>query len=99
MKNIILAFNIIYYLRKYFKIIKLWKSQTVWGTKNTFYFFGYDFIENNNISDEINTLYDRIKNNNDVIFTKFLGSQEDYNIINRLMQRIYQVRIDVYKKL
>ena len=99
MKNIILAFNIIYFLRKYFKIIKLWKSHTVWGTKNTFYLFGYDFIENNNISYEINALYDKIKNNNDVIFTKFLGSQEEYNIINRLMQYIYQVKIDVYKKL
>jgi hypothetical protein len=99
MKNIHLAFNLVNILRKYFKSIKLWKSHSVWGTKNTFYFFGYDFIENNNIADELNELYDKVKDEKNSIYEKFIGNNNDYNIVNSIMRTIYQVRIDVWKKL
>lgn len=99
MKNINLAFNLVNIMRKYFKITKLWKSHTVWGTKNTFYFFGYDFIENKNVAEEINILYEKIKDDNNDIYNKFVGSSDDYNNVNRMMRNVYQVRIDAIKTL
>jgi len=45
-KNVELAFNIVNTLSSMFKNFKLWKSPTVWATKNTFYFFGYGYKEN-----------------------------------------------------
>ena len=99
MKNILLAFNLVNILRKYFKSIKLWKSQSVWGTKNTFYFFGYDFIENKNVVDELNELYDKVKDEKNHIYEKFIGTNNEYNVVNSMMRFIYQVRIDVWKKL
>ena len=60
-KNIYFAFNIINILSKYFKNYKLWKSEKIWETKNTFYFFGYGFknkIINNKLSNN-NTEFNR----------------------------------------
>jgi len=99
MKNIFLAFNLVNIISKFFKTYKLWKSPTVWSTKNTFYFFGYDFIENKNISNEINILYEKIIDEKNDIFTKFLGTSEEYERINKIMRNIYQVRINSWKKL
>jgi len=101
MKNIHLAFNLINILNKYFKNYKLWKSINVWGTKNTFYFFGYNFVERNSnkINDEINELIEKIQNEKNELYYKFLGTVEEYNTINFEMRKIYQVRINAWKKL
>jgi len=99
MKNIILAFNIINILNKYFKNIKLWKSSTIWSTKNTFYFFGYNYIETKNINDELNKLYSQIENENNDIYKKFIGTKNEYENINKLMRNVYQVKIDAWKIL
>ena len=101
MKNIHLAFNLINILNKYFKNYKLWKSINVWGTKNTFYFFGYNFVERNSnkINDEINELIEKIQNEKNELYYKFLGTIEEYNTINFEMRKIYQVRINAWKKL
>jgi len=98
MKNINLTFNLINILGKYFNNYKLWKSLNTWGTKNTFYFFGYNFT--GAIADsEINQLIERIKNEKNDIYSKFLGTDQEYNKINMEMRIIYQVRIDAWKKL
>ena len=99
MKNINLAFNLINILGKYFKNYKLWKSLNTWGTKNTFYFFGYNFNSNESISNDINTLIDKIQNEKDDLYNKFLGDKQEYDKINNEMRKIYQVRIDAWKKL
>ena len=98
MKNIHLTFNLINILGKYFNNYKLWKSLNTWGTKNTFYFFGYNFT-GAIVDDEINQLIERIKNEKNDIYSKFLGTDQEYNKINMEMRRIYQVRIDAWKKL
>ena len=98
MKNIHLAFNLVNILGKYFKNYKLWKSINTWGTKNTFYFFGYNFI-GDNVNEEINNLIIKIQNDKDDIYNKFLGTNEQYKKINSEMREIYQVRIDAWKKL
>jgi len=99
MKNINIAFNLINFLSKNFKSYKLWKSTTTWETKNTFYFFGYDYILNNKITDEINLLLDKIENDKDEIYYKFSGTKEECHKINFEMRKIYQVRIDAWNKL
>jgi len=101
MKNIFLAFNLVNILGRYFKNYKLWKSLNIWGTKNTFYFFGYNFISRKDevINEEINKLIERIQNDKDDIYNKFLGTNNEYNKINLEMRQIYQVRIDAWKKL
>jgi len=98
MKNIHLAFNLINILSKYFGSYKLWKSLNTWGTKNTFYFFGYNFTGVKNDT-EINELIEKVKNDKDEIYNIFLGNNEEYNKINNKMKIIYQVRIDAWKKL
>jgi hypothetical protein len=98
-KNIFFAFNIINFLMKNFKSFKLWKSENIWGTKNTFYFFGYDFNGDKHIDEDINKIYDKIKNPKDDIFHKYNGTDEEYHIINNQMRKVYQTRINVWKKL
>jgi hypothetical protein len=93
MKNIYLTFNLINMLGKYFGSYKLWKSSKVWETKNTFYFFGYNFKNNLNIED-----ISSLKDDKNEIYSKFLGSQEEYNKINYEMKRIYQVRINSLRR-
>jgi hypothetical protein len=68
-----------------------------WISGHTHY--SYDFIENNNIADELNELYDKVKDEKNSIYEKFIGNNNDYNIVNSIMRTIYQVRIDVWKKL
>jgi hypothetical protein len=98
-KNIYVAFNLINILSKYFDKVRLWKSSNIWSTKNTFYFFGYDFVENNKLVEELNELFLLVENEKNDIYNKFIGSQNEYDKINKMMKSIYHVRIDAWKKL
>ena len=97
-KNVELAFNIVNALKSLFTNFKLWKSPTVWATKNTFYFFGYGFKEN--YSQEIlSNIFEKIKYEHDPINNHFTGSKEEYNKIYSQMKNIYIVRIKAWEKL
>jgi hypothetical protein len=97
-KNIELAFNIVNILSKLFKTFKLWKSPTVWSTKNTFYFFGYDFRENYD-SDILTSLIESIKFDNNPINNQFMGTDKEYNNIYQQMKLIYITRIRAWEAL
>lgn len=98
MKNIDLAFNIINILNTLFKKFKLWKSKTIWSTKKTFYYFGYNF--NNNYKENIfENLLERIKYDNDPINNQFLGSNHNYLKIYNQMKNIYNIKINAWNKL
>lgn len=97
-KNIELAFNIVNILSKLFDNFKLWKSSTVWSTKNTFYFFGYGFKENYN-SDILTSLIESIKFDNDPINNQFMGTDEEYNKIYQQMKWVYITRIKAWEAL
>lgn len=97
-KNIELAFNIINTLVELFKDFKLWKSPNVWATKNTFYFFGYDFKENYN-PDIFNQILDSIKYDNAPINNQFVGSQREYDRIYQQMKLIYLLRIKAWNEI
>lgn len=97
-KNIDLAFNMVNILSKMFNKFKLWKSSTVWQTKNTFYFFGYDFKDNY----EQNILADlliSIKNDSNPVNNYFIGNKQEYDLIYKQMKQIYITRINAWKKL
>jgi 23S rRNA U2552 (ribose-2'-O)-methylase RlmE/FtsJ len=98
MKNIDLAFNIINILNTMFKKFKLWKSKTIWATKKTFYYFGYNFKKNykENILED---LIERIKYDNDSINNQFLGSNHNYLKIYNQMKHIYNIKINAWNKL
>lgn len=97
-KNVELAFNIVNILSSFFKTIKLWKSSTVWATKNTFYFFGYGFKSNYSSEILINIL-EKIKYDHDPINNHFLGTIDEYNKIYSQMKNIYIIRIKAWEKL
>lgn len=98
MKNIYSCYNILYLLQKYFTEIKLWKSSTVWGTKNTFYVFCYNFrIEQYN--DDILHYINDIKNNNSNFNITFIGGQKEFDMITLLLNPIYIVRINCWLNL
>jgi hypothetical protein len=99
MKNINLVFNIINVLSKYFGNYTLWKSSTVWATKNTFYFFGYNYLDKVDIKPIINKLIEDIQYERNDIFKKFLGNNNEYQQINYKMNKIYQIRISAWKEL
>jgi hypothetical protein len=99
MKNIYVAFNLINIIGKYFNRVKLWKSSKIWGTKNTFYFFGYDFNGNENVVEELNNLLNTIENEKNDIYNKFIGNKDEYEKINKMMKTIYQTRIESWKNL
>ena len=42
---------------------------------------------------------DKIQNEKDDLYNKFLGNKQEYDKINNEMRKIYQVRIDAWKKL
>jgi hypothetical protein len=97
-KNVELAFNIVNALRSLFTNFKLWKSPTVWATKNTFYFFGYGFKEN--YSPEIlSNILEKIKYEHEPINNQFVGTFDEYKIIYNQMKNIYIVRIKAWEKL
>ncbi len=91
MKNIYSCFNIIDYLLGCFKEIKLWKSENVWATKNTFYIFCYGFNKNKPL------LYKNISDEESEFNTKYIGS--NFNKINNLIQDIYKIRINAWINL
>jgi hypothetical protein len=98
MKNINIAFNIINILAKSFNTFKLWKSQNIWETKNTFYFFGYEF--NNNYDPNIfSKLLESIKYKHEPINNYFLGNIHEYNLIYKQMKNIYIIKIKAWEKL
>lgn len=97
-KNIELAFNMVNILAKLFKNFKLWKSPNVWVTKNTFYFFGYDFKENYEPEFLIN-LIDSIKFDNNPVNNQFMGTKEEYDKIYQQMKWVYITRIKAWKAL
>lgn len=95
MKNIYTCYNVLYLLQKYFTEIKLWKSSIVWGTKNTFYIFCYNFRMNEYSNDILNYIND-IKNNNSKLNTTFIGDKRSFDIITNLLNPIYIVRINCW---
>ena len=97
-KNVELAFNIVNTLSFLFTNFKLWKSPTVWATKNTFYFFGYGFKEN--YSPEIlSEILEKIKYEHEPINNQFIGTNNEYKKIYNQMKNIYIVRIKAWEKL
>jgi 23S rRNA U2552 (ribose-2'-O)-methylase RlmE/FtsJ len=97
-KNVELAFNIVNTLSSMFKNFKLWKSPTVWATKNTFYFFGYGYKEN--YSPEIlSNILEKIKYEHEPINNQFIGKPDEYAKIYNQMKNIYIVRIKAWEKL
>ena len=94
MKNIYSCFNIIDLLLEYFDKIKLWKSENVWATKNSFYIFCYGF-KNKMLKQEVNLKYiNDIKNEESDFNTKYVGN--NFNIINKMIQNIYKIRINAW---
>jgi hypothetical protein len=101
MKNIYTCYNIIYLLLKKFTKVKLWKSSTVWGTKNTFYIFCYNNtsnISNNNI-DDIKIYINEVKNNNSKFNNNFIGDTKNFEKITTMMNDIYITRINCWLEL
>ncbi len=97
-KNVELAFNIVNALSKMFTSFKLWKSPTVWSTKNTFYFFGYGFKQN--YSPEIlSNILEKIKYDHEPINNHFTGTHDEYTKIYGQMKNVYVVRIKAWEKL
>jgi 23S rRNA U2552 (ribose-2'-O)-methylase RlmE/FtsJ len=97
-KNVELAFNFVNILSKLFGNFKLWKSPNVWATKNTFYFFGYDFKNNYN-PDILSNLLERIKYDHDPLNNQFEGSKDEYDKIYKQMKNVYITRINAWEKL
>ena len=97
-KNVELAFNIVNILSSMFKTFKLWKSSNIWATKNTFYFFGYDFKENY-YPEILSNIIEKIKYKHEPINNKFIGTQDEYTKIYNQMKNIYIVRIKAWEKL
>jgi hypothetical protein len=95
MKNIYACYNILFLLSKYFTEIKLWKSSNVWGTKNTFYVFCYNYRAIQ-YSDDIKNYIEEIKNSNSKINTTYIGDKDTFDTITGLINPIYIVRINCW---
>jgi hypothetical protein len=96
-KNIYFAFNIIYVLSKLFQKTSIWKSSKVWADKNTFYFFGFGYQNNNKYYQKLIEIRNILSNNNfikNIYFNKILMNENNFNIIDDKMNKIYQVKID-----
>lgn len=98
MKNIYLCYNIVNILSQYFDEFKVWKSEIIWGTKNTLYFFGYNF-KNNYDKKYLKNLIPKVMNRDSDITNRFLGTSDEYNNIDKRMNKIYIVRINSWLKL
>ncbi len=97
-KNVELAFNIVNILSKLFDNFKVWKSPTVWATKNTFYFFGYGF-KNNYKPELLLDIVERIKYEHDPINNHFEGTLDEYKKIYSQMKQVYITRIKAWEHL
>jgi 23S rRNA U2552 (ribose-2'-O)-methylase RlmE/FtsJ len=95
MKNIYNCFNILDLLLKQFDKIKLWKSENVWSTKNTFYIFCYGF----NKKIDMTKYIDDIKNEKSDFNTKYIGDTNNLKKINNMMSDIYKIRINAWLNL
>jgi hypothetical protein len=100
-KNVELAFNMVNIMSKLFKNFKLWKSSNTWATKNTFYFFGYDFKEkyDPNTLTNLTNLIESIKKYNNPVNTRFIGTSHEYDKIYQQMKEVYRVRIKAWEAL
>lgn len=98
MKNIYTCYNILWYVMKDFKEIKLWKSSTVWGTKNTFYLFCYGY-KNGELKRLLKDIINNIKNDRSDINNKYIGDINSFNKITEMMNNIYMVRINCWLKI
>lgn len=92
MKNIYNCFNILDLLLKQFDTIKLWKSENIWATKNTFYIFCYGFRKHIDMTKYI----DDIKNEQADFNTKYIGDINNLKKINKMMSDIYKIRINAW---
>ena len=97
-KNVELAFNLVNILSKNFGNYKLWKSTNIWATKNTFYFFGYDFKNSYN-PDILTNVLERIKYDHDPVNNNFEGTKEEYDKIYKQMKLVYITRINAWEKI
>ena len=100
-KNINFAFNIVYILSKLFKKSSIWKSSKVWPDKNTFYFFGFGFINNDKYLLKIKEILVILDNDNfmkNFYFKRLNMNKNNFKIIDKMMSKIYQVKIDHFKK-
>lgn len=97
MKNIYCCFNILDLLIKQFDNIKLWKSETVWATKNTFYIFCYGFKKSKMIN--MKQYMINIKNDKSDLYKIYIGDNNNIKIINKMMVNIYKIRINAWINL
>lgn len=100
-KNINFAFNIVFILGKLFKTSSIWKSKKIWADKNTFYFFGFGYKENKKYIQKIKEFLVILEDDNfmkNIYFRRLLMNKSNFNIINNMMNNIYQVKIDYFKK-
>lgn len=98
LKKIDFTFNLINILNRLFENYELWKSETVWVTKNSFYYFGYNY--NQKYNEKIfNYLMERIKYPYEHIYNEFLGDNDEYNEIYKKIEPIYLLRIKAWNKL
>ena len=101
MKNINFAFNLVFILSKLFKTSSIWKSKNVWADKNTFYFFGFEYSENQIYIDKLEEILLILENNNfmkNIYFRKILMNYNNFKIIDKMMSKLYQVKINEFKK-
>lgn len=98
MKNIYACYNIIFHVMKDFKEIKLWKSSIVWGTKNTFYLFCYNYNKGT-MKNIIKNIIADIKNERSNFNTVYVGDSNSYTHITDMMNEIYVIRINCWLKL
>ena len=91
-KNINLLYNILEILIFYFKDFHLWKSSKVWGTKNSFYFFGYGFKDN--YDDKLNKIREDVNSDKNKFSEKFYGNKDTYFIITKKLNRVFITKIN-----
>lgn len=96
-KNINLLYNILEVLILYFNDFHLWKSDKVWGTKNTFYFFGYGFKDN--YDDKLIIIRKDIDSDINKFSEKFYGNKDIYFKITKKLNNIFITKINSILKI
>lgn len=101
-KNINFAFNLVFILAKLFDKSSIWKSKKIWPDKNTFYFFGFGFksYEKKYIK-KLEEILLILKDDNfmkNIYFRKTLMNKNNFNIIDKMMNQIYTVKINHFKQ-
>lgn len=101
MKNINFAFNLVFVLSKLFKTSSIWKSKNVWADKNTFYFFGFNFNSNKKYMAKLEEILQILQDDNfmkNIYFRKTLMNFNNFKIIDKMMSKLYLVKINEFKK-